>query len=119
MATKVNKYTPSMVARIQEVAALNGGLDLVLSNTLAEEPEFVKAGVTGRGVVAKARTMGLPYRKVERLTKTGEPVVRKDEIVQAIEASLGLEGLDTLAKADKRALADLAAAIKNLTPVMA
>ena len=104
-----------MVTVIQEVSAVNGGLDLELCHQIAERPEFVAADISPRGIVAKARTLGLPYRKVERLTKAGEPVVRKNELVEEIEQALGLSGMDTLAKADKRVLVDLHAAIRNLS----
>jgi len=115
---KANKYTQQMVEAIQEVSAVNQGLDLALCEELAERPEFKAANITPRGIVAKARTLGLPYRKVERLTKAGDPVVRKNELVAEIEQALGLSDMDTLAKADKRALVDLYAAIRNL-PVTA
>jgi hypothetical protein len=108
---KVAKYTPAMVAVIQEVAAANDGLDLALCTAIAERPEFQEAEITARGVVAKARTMGMVYRKVERLTKAGDPVIRKDELVAKIEASLGLSGLDSLAKAEKPALKALLDAV--------
>jgi len=99
-----SKYNEAMVARLSEVAA-NGALSLAVLTDLATEPLFKE--VTARGLVAKARSMGLPYNKVERVTKTGEPVVRKDELVSRLEAATGLDGLDSLAKAEKGALRKL------------
>ena len=90
---------------------VDGVLDLALCTAIAERPEFQEAEITARGVVAKARTMGMVYRKVERLTKAGDPVIRKDELVAKIEASLGLSGLDSLAKAEKPALKALLDAV--------
>ena len=55
--------------------------------------------------------MGLPYNKQKRLTKTGQPVIRKDEIVVKIEKALGVGGLDSLSKAEKPALHKLLQAI--------
>ena len=103
---KGSKYTEAMVARLAAEAE-NGPLNLASLTVLAEDPLFSKAGVTARGLVAKARTMGLPYAKVERVTKTGETVVRKDELVAKLEAATGLDGLDSLAKAEKNALRKL------------
>ena len=45
------------------------------------------------------------------MTKTGQPVIRKDEIVVKIETVLGVEGLDSLSKAEKPALHKLLQAI--------
>ncbi|NDD83911.1 hypothetical protein EBZ38_06500 [bacterium] len=108
---KEPKYTSAMTAVIKEVSDANEGLDLSLCEAIAERPEFVAAEISARGVVAKARTMGLPYRKAEKVTKSGEPVLRKEELVLAIERSLNLQGLQSLAKADKQALRTLAAAL--------
>ena len=108
---KSSKYTPEMVAQIERVADEHGSLNLELCTSLASQDMFVSAGITARGIVAKARTMGLPYDKVKRLTKTGQPVIRKDEIVVKIENVLGVEGLDSLSKAEKPALHKLLQAI--------
>ena len=108
---KSSKYTPEMVAVIERVADEHGSLNLGLCADISALPMFVDAGITARGIVAKARTMGLPYDKVKRLTKTGQPVIRKDEIVVKIETVLGVEGLDSLSKAEKPALHKLLQAI--------
>ncbi len=105
-----SKYTPSMEAAIREAAPLN----LAKAADLAATAEFVKAGVTARGIAAKCRSMNPPveYEKVERTDKTGQPVAKKDDIVAEIEAAMGVTGLDSLAKAEKPALKTLLAAIK-------
>ena len=108
---KSSKYSDAMVAAIEAAASQAGALNLQICNSLAAQPMFVDAGITGRGIVAKARTMGLPYEKVKRMTKTGQPVIRKDEIVVKIETVLGVEGLDSLSKAEKPALHKLLQAI--------
>ena len=100
---KGSKYSEAMVARLAAEAA-NGPLNLERLTVLAADPLFSNAGITARGLVAKARTLGLPYAKVERTTKTGAAVVRKDELVAQLEAATGLDGLDSLAKAEKNAL---------------
>ena len=106
MAKSASKYTEAMVARLTAEAE-KGPLNLASLTALAEDELFTKAGVTARGLVAKARTLGLPYSKVERVSKTGEPVVRKDELVDLLEKATGLDGLDSLAKAEKPALRKL------------
>ena len=106
MTKSASKYTEAMVARLAAEAE-KGPLNLESLTVLAADPLFSKAGVTARGLVAKARTMGLPYAKVERVSKTGEPVVRKDELVYMLEKATGLDGLDSLAKAEKPALRKL------------
>jgi len=107
---KSSKYTPDMVSAIMGAADV-GPLNLEVCTMLAEQPLFADAGISARGIVAKARTMGLPYEKVKRVTKTGQPVIRKDEIVVKIEDALGVSGLDSLSKAEKPALHKLLQAI--------
>jgi hypothetical protein len=101
---KSSKYTPEMVSAIEACAAKNGELNLSRCVELAAMPLFADANITARGIVAKARTMGIAYEKVKRVTKAGQPVIRKDEIVIKIEEALGVEGLDSLSKAEKPAL---------------
>ena len=101
---KSSKYSDAMVAAIEAAASQAGALNLQICNSLAEDPMFADANITARGIVAKARTMGLPYEKVKRMTKAGQPVIRKDEIVIKIEEHLGITGLDSLSKAEKPAL---------------
>lgn len=103
---KGSKYTKAMVELLVAEAA-KAPLSLAVLNELVNDPVFAGAGVTARGLVAKARTLGLPYAKVERMTKTGAAVVRKDELVAQLEAATGLDGLDSLAKAEKNALRKL------------
>jgi len=109
MAKVKSKYSPEMVDLIQGQAPFS----LEKAIKLAEHPVFVEAGISPRGLIAKARTLGVAYQKQERLTKTGEPVMRKDALVAELEALTGLDGLDSLAKADK---ASLKALVVALTP---
>lgn len=83
-----------------------------ISNTYSKAPtratvdalaeEFNK---TPRSIIAKLSALGL-YVKVERATKRGEPVVRKDELVAQVQASVGVE-LPSLAKMTKVDLQNL------------
>jgi hypothetical protein len=108
---KSSKYTPEMVTAIGAACDEHGSLDLAICTELAKQPLFADADISARGIVAKARTMGLPYEKAQRVTKTGAPIIRKDEIVVKIEDALGVSGLTSLSKAEKPALRKLLQAI--------
>jgi hypothetical protein len=64
-----------------------------------------KLGKTVQSVRAKLVREGV-YKAKERKTKTGEPVVSKEKLVQEIEKAMGLEvgDLESLEKATKRVL---------------
>ena len=104
---KGSKYTEAMVALIEE-AADTAPLNLDRCVELASMSMFVEAGITARGIVAKARTLGLPYQKVVRTTKDGRSIMRKDELVTRIKSATGLADLDDLSKAGKETLRRLA-----------
>lgn len=115
-----SKYTPELVAMIYAAATPENPLTVERCAELAAKPEFVKAGITARGIAAKVRSLGnVPYKKVERVTKSGEPIAKKDEIVEQIEAVLGIDKLDSLAKAEKPALRRLLEAITEAAEVRA
>ena len=57
------KYTPEMVAALIEAAEKHGELNLARCHEIASLPLFADAGITPEGVIAKVRTMGLPYVK--------------------------------------------------------
>ena len=67
-----------------------------------------------RSIVAKLSREGV-YKKKEYVTKTGEQVVKKDAWADYIGEALGLTEADTdsLAKANKTALAKIAEFIKH------
>jgi hypothetical protein len=67
-----------------------------------------------RSIVAKLSREGV-YQKKEYVTKTGETPVKKDEHADFIGKSLSLSEADTdsLAKANKRALAAVAEFIRK------
>jgi len=102
MAEKAVNYTPEMTAKM--VADYASGVSV----------EKIAEGLnkTVRSVVAKLSREGV-YQKKEYATKTGEPVVKKDETADAIGAVLGLsEGeIDSLTKANKSALRKIFAAL--------
>ena len=68
-------------------------------------PLAVEFGKTPRSIIAKLSALGI-YVKTERATKRGEPVVRKDELVAQVQASIGRE-LPSLVKMTKVDLQNL------------
>ena len=106
-----SKYTPEMEAMIRDHAPL----DLEICEQLATEPMFVKAGVTARGIAAKARSLQVEYVKQERVTKNGDPIATKLDLVTEIEQAMQVDGLKSLAKAEKKALQVLLKAVKDET----
>jgi hypothetical protein len=91
-------YTQEMVDAISSEYSANPTRATV--DALAE-----KFNKTPRSIIAKLSALGL-YIKVERVTKRGEPVVRKDELVAQVQASVGVE-LPSLAKMTKVDLQNL------------
>jgi hypothetical protein len=111
--TPTSKYSDGMVQRIQAVAAEHGALNLDLATKIAAEPDFVAAGITARGVVMKCQSLGLPYQKVERKTKDGQAVMDKADMARAVAELLGVDELDSLAKAEKADLRKLLDAVRR------
>jgi hypothetical protein len=99
---KEANYTAAQEARIT-AAAQNGPLNLETAKALAAE---FGGGKSYRSVVAKIGRMGLPYAKKVAVSKTGEPVERKENIVAEI-ARYVPGSLDGLEKASKPALANI------------
>ena len=104
---KTAKYTPAMVAAIVSAFEAKGFMDAASCAALLETEAFAGSDITHRGVIAKVRSMQLKYVKAEKVTKTGEPVATKEAIVAEIENALGVSGLESLAKAEKKALRTL------------
>ena len=97
MATKVtSKYTAAMEAAIRGEPVFNQAV----ANRLATQ---FGGSITGRGVIAKIKSMGLPYERKQATTKTGEAVERKEALVAEI-AKFVVGNLDGLEKAPKPAL---------------
>ena len=90
-------YTPEMEQAIEAESPL----DIAKAKVLAE-----KLGRKPRSIIAKAISMGLPYNAAKPSRKDGSPVVKKAELVSAIEKSLSSsEGsLVGLEKATRSAL---------------
>jgi len=104
-----SKYTSQMEDMIRAAAPL----DLAVCEQLAKDQLFVKASVTARGIAAKARSLGVEYVKQERVSKSGDPIATKIDLVVEIEREMGLDGLASLAKGEKKALHILLNAVKR------
>lgn len=109
---KIANYTAAQEALIAAEAPLNYDK----AQALAALPAMNTADGSprkARSIVAKAIRMGVTYERQVRVTKTGEAVVRKDELVAQIAESAGLavESLAGLEKSPKGALQSLRAAL--------
>ena len=85
-------YTPKMVGTMHEVYTANPTRESV-------EALGKQFGKSTRSIIAKLSREGI-YVPMERKTKTGEPIVRKAELVAQIEAHFEIE-IPTLVKASK------------------
>ena len=97
-------YTETLVKELQKFETL----------TYAEAVEFAAThGLKVRSVIAKAKSLEIVYVPKPVVTKTGEPVIRKDTIIRAIESAVSVEvsALDGLQKATKSALVALLKAV--------
>jgi hypothetical protein len=119
MTTSKTKYSPAMVAAISAMAEVKGFMDAASCFDVLKDPAFAGSEITQRGVIAKVRSMGIPYEKAEKVTKAGEPVATKESLVVAIEHALGVTGLASLAKAEKKALRALLSAVGSSEAVAA
>jgi hypothetical protein len=110
---KVAKYTPAMEAAIRlasETAPLNASTAKLL---VENDPAFAGSEITVRGVIAKVRSMNLPYEKKAKVSKTGAPVATKEAIASAIGAELGI-AVEGLEKAGKETLRAILSAVRDL-----
>jgi hypothetical protein len=98
---RAKNYTDEMVAQMTEAYVANPSRETV--EALATE-----MGKTVRSVIAKLSREGV-YVAQPKVTKTGEPVVRKAELVAQINAHFetALPTLVKASKADLQKLADL------------
>jgi len=102
MAT--SNYTEAMTEKMIAQYSANPTRDTV--DMLAEE-----LGKNARSIIAKLSREGV-YKAVPRVTKSGEPVVRKADLLANIQETLGIE-LPSLVKASKADLQRLIDAISQ------
>jgi len=99
---RAKNYSDEMVAEMHSLYEANPTRETV--EQLAEQ-----FGKSVRSIIAKLSREGI-YVSQPRVTKSGEPVVRKAELVAQIEAHFGVE-VPTLVKASKT---DLQTLISNI-----
>lgn len=99
-------YTPDLVSALQDLALETGEITYAQAVAFAD-----KHGLKPRSVIAKIKSMELIYvPKPVNVTKRGEPVVRKSELVASIEAAVGV-AVPSLVKASKADLEALMQAV--------
>lgn len=100
----MSKFTDEILAVMRDRAPLN----YEIAGEIAEQ-----FGLKQKAVVASAIRNGIDYVRKARVSKTGEPVVTKEDLVATIADKLGLESgdLDGLEKATKVALSKVAAGL--------
>jgi len=91
-AIRPKNYTDEMVAQMTAAYEANPSRETV--DMLAGQ-----MGKSVRSVIAKLSREGV-YVAQPKVTKTGEPVVRKQELVASLQSHYGIE-LPTLVKASK------------------
>jgi hypothetical protein len=108
MATKTVNYTAEQTLAI--VADYQAGVSV---ETIAQN-----LGKSVRSVVAKLSREKV-YQAKTYVSKTGEPVVKKDAVADAIGAVLNMteSEIESLTKANKTALAKIFSALANSKPV--
>lgn len=111
MAAKTVNYTDEQVAMLMEAYSANPSAETVA--VLAES-----MGKSVRSIVAKLSRMGI-YKAKEYARKDGSKVEKKDATATAIGSILKLSEADTdsLAKANRKALQAIFAALANSRPI--
>ena len=97
-------YTDTMVDQMHNV---------YMKNPTRESVEFLanEFGKSTRSVIAKLSREGI-YVPMERKTKSGEPIVRKNELVAQIEEYFSIE-VPSLVKATKADLQKLVITVQH------
>jgi hypothetical protein len=112
-AVKTPNYSAAQEALIEGMSDSVGTLDLSHAETLAADPRMNASDGTprkARSIVAKIGRMGLPYARKVAVSKTGEPVAHKRDIVAEI-ATVVKGNLDGLENAPKAALVAIRKAV--------
>ncbi len=108
MTAKTNvNYTPEMTAAL---------VSRYVDGNVAVESLAVEFGKSVRSVVAKLSREGV-YKAKDRVTKTGEPVVKKASLADSLALMAGLTEAEatSLEKVNKTALVKLMTAIAKAT----
>ena len=99
-AGRKTKYSAKMLEVLRS-RAKDGPLNYFICCELARTDLFARHGITARQLSAKVRNLGLPYTRRRDLTKNGDRILFKQDIVKEIEARLQTGKLPSLVKAEK------------------
>lgn len=99
-------YTPEETAAIVEEYSASPTRETV-------DAIAARVAKSARSVIAKLAAEGV-YQTPQRTTKTGDPIVKKEEMVEDIQEYLHIE-VPTLVKAGKQDLAKLVEAVREIT----
>ena len=102
MAKPTTSYTPELAESIINEYKASPSRETVASIAL-------RIGKSERSVIAKLAASGV-YQTPQRTTKTGDPIVKKETLVEEIGNWLGIE-IPTLAKTGKEDLKKLHTAL--------
>ena len=99
----MSAYTQNMVTELTAIGEFN----------YESAKAYAEAnGLKLRSVIAKVKSLGLDYTAKERVTKSGEAIVRKEVLVAQIESVIGV----TFPSMVKMTKVDLIALAEAVTP---
>ena len=105
--SKMINYTPSQENEMRELSPITYDCAVVLAE---------KFGKKLRSVIAKACSLdGVVYVARERVAKNGSVIVRKAEMVKAIEKALGSDTCEDLSGLEKATKASLDALMRSIS----
>ena len=100
-------YTPQMEKELRENSPITYDIAVVLAE---------KFGKKLRSVIAKSCSLeGVEYIARERVTKNGSQVIRKAEMVKAIEKALGSDQCEDLTGLEKATKSSLDALMRSIS----
>ena len=115
---KTPNYSAAQEQIIRDFAETSGTLNIAFAKAIAALPTMLDNDGNVRkaaSIVAKIARLGLAYERKQPVTKTGEPVVKKSELVARIASLAGLNAstLDGMEKSPKDSLTALVAALDS------
>lgn len=125
MTKQGNEIPPNPPALLEIIMATTKTVNYTAEQTAAMLADYAagvsteaiaaKVGKTVRSVVAKLSREGV-YQKKERVSKTGEAIVKKDSLADQLGMLVGLTEAETdsLSKANKTALAKILNCVKDV-----
>ena len=92
---KSEPYTEDMVKALTEaVEAAGGSLNYALAHEIAALPIFVAANKSARSLMAKARSLEIPY--IKEVAPSAPAAVAKEALIGRLENATGLSDMGSL-----------------------